>query len=62
MLEYELIQARAQELQQLARHEALVREAVAANPAAPSPWRGLLEALRQRRVRALSPRAQLNEC
>ncbi|MER5864254.1 hypothetical protein [Kitasatospora sp. NPDC002040] len=61
MLEYELIQSRAQELQRLARHDALVREALAAS-AGHTPRSGLLRALRNRRVGALSPRPQLREC
>ncbi|GAA3052589.1 hypothetical protein GCM10020229_75180 [Kitasatospora albolonga] len=60
MFEYELIQARSQELQRQARHDALVREALEADrEAAPALRLGLLRALRQRRVRALSPRPQL---
>ncbi|KQV17375.1 MULTISPECIES: hypothetical protein [unclassified Kitasatospora] len=64
MLEYELIQARSQELQRLARHDALVREALDAvqREGRPSLRSGLRRALQNRRVRALSPRPQLNQC
>ncbi|MFJ8043196.1 hypothetical protein ACIRBX_22145 [Kitasatospora sp. NPDC096147] len=60
MLEYELIQARSQELQAAARHDALVREALESGRSeVPGARLGLLRGLRQRRVRALSPRPQL---
>jgi hypothetical protein len=62
MLEYELIQARSQELQRLARHEARVREALDAadREGRPSLRSSLRRALRNRQVRALSPRPQLH--
>ncbi|WP_405019290.1 hypothetical protein OHV05_22660 [Kitasatospora sp. NBC_00070] len=62
MIEYELIQARSQELQRLARHDAVVREALGAvaREDRPSLRSGLRRALENRRVRALSPRPQLH--